>query len=324
MRRREFIAGLGAAAWPVVSRAQRPNRVSRIGILALAPADSPNHVAFCQGLRDLGYIEGQNLLIEYREYATRRERLASLATELVKLNVDVILAAGSEATRAARQASATIPIVMTSTNPLGLGFITSLARPGGNVTGLSLMGPEVSGKRLQLLQQIVPGLAKVALFWDPNDPGAEFSVKETQAAAETLSLKLQVLETRRADDFEAAFRAAAKEEASAVILLPAPAINVDATMKRIADLALRHGLPTMHITDSLPKAGGLVSYGVSLVAIYRRAANYVDRILKGTHPADLPVEQPAKFALVINLKTAKALGLTIPETLLATADEVIQ
>jgi putative tryptophan/tyrosine transport system substrate-binding protein len=307
-----------------VARAQRPNRVSRIGILALAPADSPNHVAFYQGLRDLGYIEGQNLLIEYRGYGSRRERLAGLATELVKLNVDVILAAGSEATHAARQASATIPIVMTSTNPLGLGFIASLARPGGNVTGLSLMGPEVSGKRLQLLQEIVPGLAKVALFWDPNDPGAEFSVKETQAAAETLSLKLQVLETRRADDFEAAFQAAAKEEARAVILLPAPAINVDATMKRIADLALRHGLPTMHIVDSLPKAGGLVSYGVSLVAIYRRAANYVDRILKGTNPADLPVEQPSKFEFVINLKTAKALGLTIPETLLATADEVIQ
>jgi putative ABC transport system substrate-binding protein len=325
MRRRQFIAGLGsAAAWPLAARAQRPDRVSRIGILALAPANSPNHVAFRQGLRDLGYIEGQNLLIEYREYGSRRERLAGLATELVKLNVDAILAGGSEATHAARQASATIPIVMTSTNPLGLGFIASLARPGGNVTGLSLRGPEVSGKRLQLLRELVPGLAKVALFWDPNDPGAEFSLKETQAAAETLSVKLQVLETRRADDFEGAFQAAAKEEARAVILLPAPEINQDANIKRIADLALRHGLPTMHSTDSLPKAGGLVSYGVSLVAVYRRAAIYVDRILKGTNPADLPVEQPVKFELVINLKTAKALGLTIPETLLATADEVIQ
>jgi putative tryptophan/tyrosine transport system substrate-binding protein len=322
MRRRTFIAGLGSAvAWPVGAQAQRPNRVSRIGILALV-VDTPSLVAFYQGLRDLGYIEGQNLLVEYREYGSRRERLVALATELVKLNVDVILAAGSEATHAARQASATVPIVMTSVNPLGLGFIASLARPGGNVTGLSLMGPEVSGKRLQLLQEIVPGLAKVALFWDPNDPGAEFSVKETQAAAETLSLKIQVLETRRADDFEAAFQTAAKEEARAVILVPAPAINVN--MKRIADLALRHGLPTMYFSDSLPKAGGLVSYGASLVAIYRRAANYVDRILKGANPADLPVEQPAKFELVINLTTAKALGLTIPETLLATADEVIQ
>jgi putative tryptophan/tyrosine transport system substrate-binding protein len=184
------------------------------------------------------------------------------------------------------------------------------------------MGPEVSGKRLQLLQELVPGLAKVALFWDSNDPSTEFSVKETQAAAETLSLKLKVLETRRADDFDAAFQAAANEEARAVILLPAPVMG--SNRKRIADLALRHGLPTMFFSDVLPKAGGLLSYGVSLVAIYRRAAYYVDRILKGTNPADLPVEQPAKFELIINLKTAKALGLTIPETLLATADEVIQ
>jgi putative ABC transport system substrate-binding protein len=323
MRRREFIAGLGGAvAWPLVARAQRPTRVSRIGILAFEPADSPNFMVFYQGLRDLGYIEGQNLLVEHREYGSRQERLAGLATELVKLNVDVIFAVGSEATRAARQASATIPIVMTSTNPLGLGFIASLARPGGNVTGLSLMGPEVSGKRLQLLQELVPGLAKVALFWDSNDPGTEFSVKETQAAAEALSLKLKVLETRRADDFDAAFQAAAKEEARAVILLPAPVMG--SNRKRIADLALRHGLPTMFFSDVLPKAGGLLSYGVSLVTIYRRAAYYVDRILKGTNPADLPVEQPAKFELVINLKTAKALGLTIPETLLATADQVIE
>jgi putative ABC transport system substrate-binding protein len=323
MRRREFIAGLGsAAALPGVARAQRPTRASRIGILAFEPADSPNFMVFYKGLRDLGYIEGQNLLVEHREYGSRRERLAGLATELVKLNVDVIFASGSEATHAARQASATIPIVMTSTNPLGLGFIASLARPGGNVTGLSLMGPEVSGKRLQLLQELVPGLAKVALFWDSSDPGTEFSVKETQAAAETLSLKLKVLETRRADDFDAAFQAAANEEARAVILLPAPVMG--SNRKRIADLALRHGLPTMFFSDVLPKAGGLLSYGVSLVAIYRRAAYYVDRILKGTNPADLPVEQPAKFELVINLKTAKALGITIPETLLATADEVIQ
>jgi putative ABC transport system substrate-binding protein len=323
MRRREFIAGLGsAAALPAVARAQRPTRVSRIGILAFEPADSLSFMVFYQGLRDLGYIEGQNLLVEHREYGSRRERLAGLATELVKLNVDVIFALGSEATRAARQASATIPIVMTSTNPLGLGFIASLARPGGNVTGLSLMGPEVSGKRLQLLQELVPGLAMVALFWDSNDPGTEFSVKETQAAAETLSLKLKVLETRRADDFDAAFQAAAKEEARAVILLPAPVMG--SNVKRIADLALRHGLPTMFFSDVLPKAGGLLSYGVSLVAIHRRAAYYVDRVIKGTNPADLPVEQPAKFELVINLKTAKALGITIPETLLATADEVIQ
>jgi putative ABC transport system substrate-binding protein len=211
---------------------------------------------------------------------------------------------------------------MTGTNPLGLGFIASLARPGGNITGLSLLGPEVSGKRLQLLQELVPGLAKVALFWDPNDPGADFSLKETQAAAEMLSLKFKVAEIRRADDFDLAFQATVEEQAGGVILLPAPVMS--SNTKRIADLALKHGLPTVSIYDALPKAGGLLSYGVSFVAIYRRVAYYVDRILKGAKPADLPVEQPTKFDLTINLKTAKALGLTIPEPLLATADEVIQ
>jgi putative tryptophan/tyrosine transport system substrate-binding protein len=323
VRRREFIAGLwSAVACPNAARAQQSTRASRIGILAFEPVDSPRFMAFYQGLRDLGYIEGRTLVVEHREYGSRRERLADLAAELVKLNVDVVFAAGSEATRAAWQASAMIPIVMTSTNPLGLGFIASLARPGGNVTGLSLMGPEVSGKRLQLLQELVPRLSKVALFWDSNDPSAEFSVKQTQVAAEMLSLKLKVVETRRADDFNDAFRVAAKEEARAVILLPAPAIT--SNTKRIADFALKHGLPTLYFSDELPKAGGLLSYGVSIVTVYRRAAYYVDRILMGTNPADLPVEQPAKFELVINLKTAAALGLTIPETLLATADEVIQ
>jgi putative ABC transport system substrate-binding protein len=238
------------------------------------------------------------------------------------LKVDVILASSSEATRAARQASATVPIVITSANPLGLGFIANLARPGGNVTGLSLMGPDLSGKRLQLLQEIVPGLAKVSLLWDPSDPGADFSLKETRAAAEALSTKIQVLETRRSDDFDAALQTAAKEGAQAVIPLPAPIVS--ANMKRIADLALRHGLPTMFFDDDLPKAGGLVSYGVSLLAVFRRAGSYVDRILKGTNPGDLPVEQPTKLDLVINLKTAKALGLSVTPSLLATADEVIE
>jgi putative tryptophan/tyrosine transport system substrate-binding protein len=324
MKRRHFIALLGgaAAAWPLAARAQRPNGTWRIGILAFGPADSPSLLPFHQGLRDLGYVEGQNLLVEHREYGSRREHLADLAAELVKWKADVILAFGSEATRATRQASATIPIVMTSTNPLGLGFIASLARPGGNVTGLSLMGPDISGKRLQLLQEIVPSLAKVALLWDPGDPGAEFSVKETQAAAEALSLKLQVLEIRSSNDLATAFEAAAQGGAKAVIPLPAPIMAPN--MKRIAELALGHGLATMYFNDDLPKAGGLASYGVSLAAVNRRAAFYVDRILKGANPADLPVEQPTKLDLIINLKTAKALGLTVPPTLLALADEVIE
>jgi putative ABC transport system substrate-binding protein len=323
MRRRDFITVLGGAvAWPLAARAQRPNRTWQIGILAFGPADSPSLLPFHQGLRDLGYVEGQNLLVEHREYGSRREHLAELAAELVKWKADVILAFGSEATRATRQASATIPIVMTSTNPLGLGFIASLARPGGNVTGLSLMGPDISGKRLQLLQEIVPGLAKVALLWDPGDPGAKFSLKETQAAAEALSLKLQVLEIRSGNDLATAFEAAGQGGAKAVILLPAPIMQPN--MKRMAELALGHGLATMYFNDDLPKAGGLASYGVSLAAVNRRAAYYLDRILKGANPADLPVEQPTKLDLIINLKTAKALGLQVPDTLVAIADEVIE
>jgi putative tryptophan/tyrosine transport system substrate-binding protein len=324
MRRRDFLTLFGgaAAAWPVAARAQQPNRVWRVGILEFQSRDSPYSVAFREGLRDLGYVEGQNLLVEDIEYGSRRERLADLAAELAHRNFDVILASGSEATRAARQASATIPIVMTSTNPLGLGFVASLARPGGNVTGLSLMGPDISGKRLQLLRELVPGLTIVALLWDAGDPGAQFSLHETQAAAEALLLKVRTVEIRSREDLDAAFQTATREGAQAVILLPAPVMNTN--MMRISDLALRHRLATMYFDNSLPKAGGLASYGVSIVAIYRRAAYYVDRILKGASPADLPVEQPTKFDLVINLRTAKALGLTVPPALLTTADEVIE
>ena len=275
-------------------------------------------MAFRQGLRDLGYVEGQNLFFE-----DRTDSLPSHAVDLVKLKVDVIFAmGGSEATRAARQETTDIPIVTISSNPVGLGFVASLARPGGNVTGLSLLAPEVSGKRLELLKQVVPGIARVALLWNPNDPGAAFSSKETQAAGATLSLKFQILETRDGNAFDDAFQAATKEDAEAVIPLPAPLIDRNA--ERIAALALKHRLPSIYHTDSLPRAGGLMSYGVNLIDVYRRAAYYVDRILKGSRPADIPVEQPTKFELVINLKTAKALGLTVPPTLLARADEVIE
>jgi putative ABC transport system substrate-binding protein len=279
-------------------------------------------VAFRQGLRDLGYVEGQNLIVEYREVAGTVGSMPGLAAELVKLNVDVILGSGSQATRAVMRETTNIPIVMISSNPVGLGFVASLARPGGNVTGLSLLAPVVSGKRLELLKQIVPGIARVALLWNPNDPGAAFSAKETQAAAETLGLKVQILETPDSNAFDAAFQAASKEGAEAVIPLPAPLM--DANARQIAEFALKHRLPTMYFDEDLPRAGGLVSYGVSLIDVYRRAAQYVDRILKGAKPADLPVEQPTKFELVINLKTAKALGIEISASLLARADEVIE
>jgi putative ABC transport system substrate-binding protein len=234
----------------------------------------------------------------------------------------VIVASGSEATLAASKATTAIPIVMESSNPLGLGIVASLARPGGNITGLSLLAPEVSGKRVEILKQILPGITRVAVLLNPDDPGVAFSLKETEAAARSTALKLQILKVQDAAALDNAFQAAARERAEAIIVLPAPLMNVQAG--RIAELALKNRLPTIYFSDDLPKAGGLVSYGVSATAIYRRLAYYVDRILKGANPGDLPVEQPTKFELVINLKTAKALGLTIPQALLLRADEVIQ
>jgi len=324
VKRRTVLGLLGGAvvAWPLAARAQQAKPVSRIGMLSLASAMTPIEDAFRQGMRDFGYVEGQNLVLEYRGAAGRADRLAQLAAELVAANVDVIFTMGSEATRATRQATTSIPIVMTSTNAVGLGFVASLARPGGNTTGLSMLGPEVSGKRLELLNELIPGIVKVAVFWNPNDPSAEFSLKETQVAGEALAVKLQILETRDADAFDGAFQAATREDAAAVILLPAPLMSRNAG--RIATLAMQSRLPTLFYSDDSAKAGGLISYGPSLAAMHRRAAYFVDRILKGANPADLPVEQPTKFDLVINLTTAKALGLTIPPNLLVLADEVIE
>jgi putative ABC transport system substrate-binding protein len=323
MRRREFMTLLSgtAAAWPLAALAQT-HPVPRIGFLSVNPPGSIYAKAFLQGLRDLGYVEGQNVIIEYRDTIGRSDRLSAVAAELVKAGVDVIFANGSEATSAARQVTTSIPIVMTSSNPLGLGFVASLARPEGNITGVSLMAPEGSGKRLELLKEIVPGLVNIAVFWNPNDPGAASSLKETAAAAEAKGLKLQVLKISDGNSIDAAFEDSVKLGAQAVILLPAPQIGM--YTQQIADLALKNRLPSMYISDGFPKAGGLVSYGVNVTALFRRAAYYVDRILKGAKPADLPVEQPTNFELVINLKTARALGLFIPPTLLATADEVIE
>lgn len=324
MKRREFITLIGGAAvgWPIVGRAQQPNRIPRVGVLASASATSPIEYAFRQGLRDLGYVEGQNVVLEYKDAAGRTDTLPQLAAELIAAKVDVIFASGSEATSVVRSQTKSIPVVMTSTNPVGLGFVASLARPGGNITGLSILGPEVSAKRLELLKDLIPGIAKVAACWNPNDPSARFSLKETEAAGEALMVKLQILETRDVGAFDGAFQAAAKENARAVILLPAPLMTRNAG--QIASLAIKYRLPSLFYSGDAAKAGGLISYGASLIDIYRRAAYFVDRVLKGANPADLPVEQPTKFELVINLKTAKALDLTIPPTLLARADEVIE
>jgi putative tryptophan/tyrosine transport system substrate-binding protein len=324
MKRREFITLFGgaAASWPLAASAQQPKPASRVGILNSASAVSPIEAAALQGLQDIGYIEGQNLVVEYKGAAGKSERLAGLVAELIAAKVDVILASGSEATRAAQGETKTVPIVMISTDPVALGFVASLARPGGNITGLSLLGPEASGKRLEILKELIPGVAKVAVFWNPNDPGALFSLKETQAAAEKLKIGLQILETRDIGAFDAAFLTAANEGAKAVLMLPAPLMNKNAG--RIADLAMKSRLPTMYYSGDSVRAGMLISYGPKLIEIYRRAAYFINLILKGTNPADLPVEQPTRFELVINLKTAQALGLTLPPTLLARADEVIE
>jgi putative ABC transport system substrate-binding protein len=325
MRRREFITLLGGAgaAWPLASRAQRPaGKPARIGILSIG-AIAPVFVKeFLQALRDLGYVEGQNLIVAYRNSNGQPDGPAVAATELVKAGVDLIFANGSEATRAAKQVADIIPIVTISSNPVALGFVASLSRPEGNITGVSLMAPESSGKRLELLKEIVPDLANVAVLWNPDDPGTAASLRETASAAEAIGLKPQILAARDGNSIDAAFADAHKQGAQAVLLLPAPTWGIH--LRRVADLALKDRLPTMYIAAELPRAGGLVSYGVNIGALFRRAAYYVDRILKGAKPADLPVELPTKFELVINVKTARALGLVIPPTLLATADEVIE
>ena len=304
----------------ISSQAQQPGKVPHIGLLSLSGA---NQEAFRQGLRDLGYIEGKNIAIESRTAANRADRLSVLAGELVDLKVDVIVAAGSQAVHAAQRTTKSIPIVMTSSSdPVGTGFVASLAHPGGNITGLSLVGPDLSTKRLEMLKEVILGVSRVAVFWNPDDPAAKISLRETEDAAKAQAMHLQILEIREASDFESAFRAANKGRARALILLPAPIVATQA--KQIAELALKNNLPAISPVSEFPNAGGLMSYGANLADLYRRAATYVDKILKGAKPADLPVEQPTKFELVINLRTAKQIGLTIPPNVLARADKVIK
>ena len=304
----------------VPAEAQQPGKIPHIGFLSLSGA---NQEAFRQGLRDLGYIEGKNIAIESRMAANRADRLSVLAGELVDLKVDVIVAAGSQAVHAAQRITNNIPIVMTSSSdPIGTGFVASLAHPGGNITGLSLVGPDLSTKRLEMLKEVVLGVSRVAVFWNPDDPAAKISLRETQDAAKAQAMHLQIVEIREASDFESAFRAANKGRARALILLPAPIVATQA--KQIAELALKNNLPAISPVSEFPNAGGLMSYGANLADLYGHAATYVDKILKGAKPADLPVEQPTKFELVINLKTAKQIGLVIPPNVLARADRVIR
>ena len=308
-----------------VAEAQQSKKIPRIGFLVVRTLESQatRIEAFRKGLADLGYMEGQDIIIEWRSGDEKRDRMPELAAELARLNVDVIVTGGSAATAPAQKATSTIPIVMAQDiDPVGAGFVASLARPGGNITGLTNISPELSGKRLELLTEVIPGLSQVAVFGNSKLPGNTQAVKETEDAARALQLKLQYMELQSRDDIESAFGAAAKERAQALILLQ----NLVATThrKRIAELAVRNRLPAILPFTEFVNAGGLMSYGPNYPDLFRRAALYVDKILKGRKPADLPIEQPVKFEFFINLKAAKQIGLTIPPNILARADKVIR
>jgi putative tryptophan/tyrosine transport system substrate-binding protein len=310
-----------------LTEAQQPKKVPRIGFLSgrVAPTSDtpdPTAAAFRQGLRDLGYIEGKNVLVEYRYTEGMTGRMPSLVAELVQLKVDVIVSPVGAAIHAAKQATGTIPIVMMiTTDPVAVGLVDSLARPGGNITGLTRLTLELSGKRLELLKEVVPGLSRVGILFDPAGEVATFKEYETPARA--LKIQLQSLGVRGPNpDFVAAFQAAAKGRVNALVSVRAGLLL--RYRNQIADLAIKNRLPSMHEGSEEVDAGGLISYSANDADLYRRAATYVDKILKGAKPADLPVEQPTKFELIINLKTAKKIGVTIPQSLLYRADKVIK
>src|SRR5262245_13497007 len=312
-------------ALSVPSQAQQPTKIPRIGYLpgASPSAHSARYEAFRQVLRELGYVEGKNIVIENRNTDGKSDRLPALVAELVRLKVDVIVTTGANTTRAAKEATTTIPIVLAQdSDPVTNGFVASLARPGGNITGLSALSPELDGKRLELLKEIVPKLSRVAILGTSTVPGHARYVKETEPAAEALRLQLQFLDVRDPKDIETAFRAASKTRADGLVVLSGPVLS--SHRARVLDLVVESRLPAIHNFPEWVEAGGLMTYGVNLKDLYRRAATYVDKILKGAKPADLPVEQPTKFELIINLKAAKQIGLTIPPNVLARADKVIK
>ncbi|MBI2367940.1 MAG: ABC transporter substrate-binding protein [Deltaproteobacteria bacterium] len=327
MRKKIFCLALGAmlSALSFSVEAQQTGKIPRIGYLSSlsASSDSSRNDAFRQGLKELGYVEKKNVAIEYEFAQGKLDRLPDLAGELVRLKVDVIVVGGSTATRAAKNATKLIPIVMINvTDPVVLGFVVSLARPGGNITGLSNLAPELGGKRLELLKEIVPQLSRVAVLGDPNSPAYGPQLNELKLAARALGLQLQPAEVRGPGDLESAFSAMIRAHAGALMGLQQPTIDI--LRERIIDLAGKNRLPAMYPNRENVEAGGLISYAADISTMFRRAATYVDKILKGTKPADLPVEQPMKFELVINLKAAKQIGLTIPQWTLMKADRVIR
>jgi putative tryptophan/tyrosine transport system substrate-binding protein len=308
------------------ANAQQSTKVSRIGYLSAASVSAiPERInAFRQGLRELGYLDGKNIIVEYRWAEGKLDRLPALAAELVRLKVDIIVTSGPTNTRAAKAATSTIPIVMTNdSDPVATGFISSLARPGGNITGLATLRAELSGKQLELLKEIIPKLSRVAFFGTSSDPANAESLRETELAAGTFGVRVQYVDILNAQDIETAFRTAGEGRADAVLMLVAGPV-ANSHRSEFAELAAKNRLPAMYYQRGYVEAGGLLSYGVSVTDLDRRATTYIDKILKGAKPADLPVEQPTKFELIINLKAAKQIGLTIPQRVLTRADRVIR
>ena len=329
MDRRAFIASLagGLLAAPFAAQAQTAGKVWRVGYLSPGSSSDPGRQrrfeAFRQGLRELGYVEGQNIAIESRWAEGKYDQHQGHAAELVRLNVDVIVAVGGPASQAVHQVTKTVPIVMSVViDPLGSGLVSSYAHPGGNVTGLSMMTTDLIGKQLEVLKEAVPKVSRVALLWNPANPGSAPQLREAEAAARVLGVRLQALDVRVPQEIDSAFAAMTKERAGAVLVLADGMLTN--RRKQIADLAAARRLPAAYPQREFVEAGGLMAFSANPLDLERRAATYVDKILKGAKPADLPVEQPTKLELVINLKTAKALGLTIPPSLLQRADQVIE
>jgi putative tryptophan/tyrosine transport system substrate-binding protein len=327
MKRREFITLLGGmtVAWPLAGHAQEATRIWRIGILEIIASGSnaENFNAFRQGLKELGYVEGQNLIIEYRSADGDNKRFPDLAAELVLLKVDLIVTRKTVAALAAKKATETIPIVMAACgDPLGFGLVASLARPGGNITGLSSVTGELTGKRVELLKDMIPTITRISAVYNMTNPIHVFEWSETEKAAGSLKIQPRLLDVRKSEDIELAFNTARDQHADAMIIGGDTLTQTNQAL--IVELAASHQLPAIYVWREFVDAGGLFFYGPSYPDLYRRAATYADKVLKGAKPADLPIQQPTKFEMVINLKTAKMLGLKVPPSLLDRADEVIE
>jgi putative ABC transport system substrate-binding protein len=327
MRKKVFALALSAMLFALClsAQAQQSKKIARIGFLSATSASSQSLrvEAFRQGLRELGYVEGKNIVIEWRFAEGKADRLRELVAELVRLKVDVIVTGGPPPTRAAKQATSTIPIVMAfDDDPVGSGFAASLARPGGNITGLSTYFPEISGKQLELLKEIIPKLSRVAVLGNASQPGHPQALREINLAADGFRVQVQYLQVRGTQDIDSAFRAASKERADGVLVLSTAVLFLE--RKQVADLAVKNRLPAIYGRPEYVENGGLMYYGPIYTDLFRRAATYVDKILKGTKPTDIPIEQPMKFDFIINLQAAKKIGLTIPPNVLVRADKVIR